>query len=147
MQAINGNIYVTYAQVDPSTHDDVSGAGNGYLNVFDPNGRLLKRVVSQGQLNSPWGITVAPAGFGEFSNRLLIGNFGDGMINAFDLATGEFVGTLKGADQQPIQIEGLWGLAFGNGFSDQPVNTLFFAAGPADEQHGLYGRIDSTSGM
>jgi len=98
--------------------------------------------VTQGQLNAPWGMALAPAGFGKFANCLLIGNFGDGTINAYDFATGHFVGQLKEADRRPIKIDGLWGLAFGNGFNNQPVDTLFFAAGPADESHGLYGRID-----
>ncbi|RZI40687.1 TIGR03118 family protein [Herbaspirillum sp. HC18] len=145
IQAIHGDIYVTYAKVDPSTFDDVKGQGNGYVNVFDPNGKFIRRIASKGQLNAPWGIAFAPAGFGEFSNRLLIGNFGDGTINAYDLATGNFVGTLKGSDHQPIKIDGLWGLAFGNGYAGQPVNSLFFTAGPGDEEHGLYGRIDSSA--
>lgn len=146
LQAINGDIYVSYAKQDADRHDDVKGAGLGFVNVFDPNGKLIRRVVSRGRLNAPWGMAVAPAGFGRFSGRLLVGNFGDGRINAYDLATGEFVGRLKGVDRRPIQIEGLWGLAFGNGFANQPVNTLFFAAGPGDEQHGLYGRIDVAPG-
>ena len=146
LQAINGDIYVSYAKQDASRHDDVAGKGLGFVNVFDPNGHLIKRVVSGGRLNAPWGMTVAPAGFGKFSNRLLVGNFGDGRINAYDLVTGEFVGRLKSTDHRPIQIDGLWGLAFGNGFANQPVNTLFFAAGPGDEQHGLYGRIDVAPG-
>jgi uncharacterized protein (TIGR03118 family) len=99
-------------------------------------------VISGGKLNAPWGMALAPAGFGKFSNRLLVGNFGDGTINAYDLARGRFVGALKGVDRRPLAIDGLWGIAFGNGFAGQPVNTLFFAAGPGDEQHGLYGRID-----
>ena len=91
-------------------------------------------------------MTLAPAGFGKFSNRLLVGNFGDGTINAYDLATGSFVGKLRSAYRRPIRISGLWGLAFGNGFQNQPVNTLFFAAGPGDEKHGLYGRVDVAPG-
>lgn len=146
LQAINGNIYVSYAKQDADKHDDVQGQGLGFVDVFDPNGNLIRRVVSRGRLNAPWGMTLAPAGFGKFSNRLLVGNFGDGRINAYDLATGEFVGRLKGTDHRPIQIDGLWGIAFGNGFLSQPVNTLFFAAGPGDEQHGLYGRIDLAPG-
>jgi len=142
VQAINGEIYVAYAKQDADRHDEVAGAGLGYVDVFDPSGKLIKRVASQGALNAPWGMVVAPAGFGKFSGRLLIGNFGDGTINAYDLATGEAVGTLTGTNQQPIRIQGLWGLAFGNGFANQSVNSLFFAAGPGDEQHGLYGRID-----
>lgn len=143
LQAINGNIYVTYAKQNAAKHDDVAGKGFGFVNVFNPDGHLIKRMVSQGKLNAPWGIALAPAGFGKFSNRLLIGNFGDGKINAYELNTGKFVGQLKGADRQPIQIDGLWGIAFGNGFMGQLVNTLFFAAGPGDEQHGLYGRIEA----
>jgi len=146
LQAINGDIYVAYAKQDAAQHDDVAGKGLGFVNVFDPNGHLIRRIASRGHLNSPWGMTLAPAGFGKFSNRLLVGNFGDGRINAYDLATGRHVGQLKGADRQAIRISGLWGLAFGNGFVNQPVNTLFFAAGPGDEKHGLYGRIDIVPG-
>jgi uncharacterized protein (TIGR03118 family) len=146
LQAINGNIYVSYAKQDADKHDDVKGPGLGFVNVFDPNGKLIRRVASRGQLNAPWGMALAPAGFGKFSNRLLVGNFGDGHINAYDLATGQFVGQLKGTNHRSIQIDGLWGLAFGNGFLNQPVNTLFFAAGPNDEADGLYGRIDVVAG-
>ena len=146
IQAINGNVYVTYAKQDADKHDDVQGKGLGYVNVFDPNGKLIDRVISKGPLNAPWGLALAPADFGDFSNSLLVGNFGDGRINAFDLATGEFLGTLKGADGKPISIEGLWGLAFGNGYSGQPVNTLFFTAGSNGEAGGLYGRIDPIPG-
>ncbi|MHB8533949.1 MAG: TIGR03118 family protein [Sulfuricaulis sp.] len=146
LQAINGNLYVSYAKQDVVRHDDVKGKGLGFVDVFDPNGHLIQRVVSHGRLNAPWGMALAPAGFGKFSNRLLVGNFGDGRINVYNLATGKFVGRLKGMDHRPIQIDGLWGIAFGNGFLSQPVNTLFFAAGPDGEQHGLYGRIDTAPG-
>jgi uncharacterized protein (TIGR03118 family) len=146
IQAINGNIYVTYAKQDGDRHDDVQGKGFGYVDVFDPNGKLLDRVASKGQLNAPWGLALAPAGFGDFSNSLLVGNFGDGRINAFDIATGEFLGQLKGMDGKPITIDGLWGIAFGNGFASQPVNTLFFTAGSNDEADGLYGRLDAVPG-
>ena len=142
LQAINGDIYVSYAKQDAARHDDVAGKGLGFINVFDPKGHLIKRLISQGELNAPWGMALAPAGFGKFGGRLLVGNFGDGTIHAYDLATGEFTGTLEDSGQRPIQINGLWGLAFGNGFDNQPVDTLFFAAGPGDEKHGLYGRID-----
>jgi len=142
IQAINGNIYVTYAKQDADRHDDVAGKGLGYVDVFDPNGNLIDRIVSEGPLNAPWGLALAPAGFGEFAGALLVGNFGDGRINAFDPMTGKHLGELKNDKGKPIEIEGLWGLAFGNGFNGQPVNTLFFTAGPDDEEHGLYGRID-----
>ncbi|MET3132091.1 uncharacterized protein (TIGR03118 family) [Oxalobacteraceae bacterium GrIS 1.11] len=146
IQAINGDLYVSYARQDGAKHDDVKGKGLGFLDVFDPNGRLIRRLVSRGDLNAPWGMALAPAGFGKFGNRLLVGNFGDGMINAYDLVTGQFAGRLKAADRRPLRIDGLWGLAFGNGFLSQPVDTLYFAAGPGDEQHGLYGRIDALPG-
>jgi uncharacterized protein (TIGR03118 family) len=147
MRNLDGNIYVTYAKQDAAKHDDVAGKGNGFVNVFDPQGNLIRRIVTRGRLNSPWGMAIAPAGFGKFSHRLLVGNFGDGRINAYDLASGEFIGSLHGSDGKALHIEGLWGIGFGNGFVSQPVNTLFFAAGPGDEAHGLYGRIDVVPGM
>jgi uncharacterized protein (TIGR03118 family) len=146
IQAINGDLYVSYAKQDADRHDDVHGRGLGYINVFDPDGHLLRRLVSNGALNAPWGMTLAPASFGKFSNRLLVGNFGDGTINAYDLASGAWVGRLKGPDRRPVQIPGLWGIAFGNGLSNQPIDTLFFTAGPGDEKHGLYGRLDVAPG-
>lgn len=142
IQAISGNVYVTYAKQDADRHDDVKGKGLGFVDVFDPNGNLIRRVVTRGRLNAPWGLALSPAGFGELGDSLLVGNFGDGHINAFDLATGEFVSEMKGTDGKPVVIDGLWGLAFGNGFANQPVNTLFFTAGPDGEAHGLYGRLD-----
>jgi uncharacterized protein (TIGR03118 family) len=146
LQAINGDIYVTYAKQDADRRDDVPGSGFGFISVFSPNGQFVRRVASHGVLNAPWGLALAPANFGRFANRLLVGNFGDGALNAFDLDSGKFVGRLRGTDHKPITIEGLWGIAFGNGLSNQPVDTLFFAAGPGDEQHGLYGRLDATPG-
>lgn len=143
IQAIGGNLYVTYAKQDADGEDDVAGAGLGFVDVYDPNGFLLRRVAAHGPLNAPWGLALAPAGFGRFANALLVGNFGDGRINAYDLVTGRYIGRLRGADHRPIQIEGLWGLAFGNGFANQPVNTLYFTAGPNDETHGLYGSISA----
>jgi uncharacterized protein (TIGR03118 family) len=143
IQAINGDIFVTYAKQDVDREEEVTGSGRGFVNAYDPNGRLLNRVAWRGALNAPWGIAQAPAGFGLFSNALLIANFGDGRINAYDPIFNIFLGTLRGPDHHTIQIEGLWGIAFGNGLSNQPVNTLFFAAGPDDEAHGLYGRLDA----
>ena len=107
---------------------------------------LLDRVASKGKLNSPWGLALAPAGFGKFSGNLLVGNFGDGHINAFDLATGDPRGQFKDANGKTLAIDGLWGLAFGNGYKGQPVNTLFFTAGPNGESDGLYGRLDPAPG-
>ena len=93
-----------------------------------------------------WGLALAPAAFGDFSNSLLVGNFGDGTINAFDIATGDFLGQMKDANGKTLAIDGLWGLAFGNGYANQPVNSLFFTAGPNDEADGLYGRLDPAPG-
>ncbi len=142
IQNINGDLYVTYAKQDADRGDDVPGPGFGYVDVYDPDGKLLRRFAAQGALNAPWGIALAPAGFGRAAGRLLIGNFGDGRINAYDFATGMPVGPLDDASGNPIQIEGLWGLAFGNGYSSQSVNSLYFTAGPNDESDGLYGRLD-----
>jgi uncharacterized protein (TIGR03118 family) len=142
IQNILGNLYVTYARQDEEGEDDVTGAGFGFVNVFDPDGHLIRRFASRGKLNAPWGIALAPADFGRFSNSLLVGNFGDGRITAFDLDTREVKGQLRVADGQPLEIDGLWGLAFGNGVLGQRTNSLFFTAGPDDEEHGLYGRID-----
>jgi uncharacterized protein (TIGR03118 family) len=137
---------VTYAKQDADAEDDVAGPGFGFVDVFDANGALIRRFATRGQLNAPWGMALAPADFGRFSNALLIGNFGDGRINAFDLASGERLGSLHMPDGKAVSIEGLWGMQFGNGLMNQPVNTLFFAAGPGDEEHGLYGRIDPAPG-
>lgn len=146
LQAINGDLYISYAKQDAQRHDDVKGAGFGFVSVVAPDGRFLRRFASGGALNAPWGMALAPASFGRFSNRLLVGNFGDGAINAYDLATGKWLGQLKGTDHKPIHIDGLWGIAFGNGVSEQPIDTLFFSAGPNDEGNGLYGRLDVAPG-
>ena len=142
IQNINGNLFVTYAKQDADREDDVKGPGFGYVDIYDPNGVLLRRFASRGALNAPWGVALAPAGFGRASNLLLIGNFGDGRINAYDSVFGLPLGPLTNMHGRPITIDGLWGLAFGNGYLGQSVNTLFFTAGPDDEAHGLYGRID-----
>ena len=112
--------------------------------MFDADGFLLKRFITRGALNAPWGMALAPAGFGRFSNLLLVGNFGDGTINAFDPVNGGHRGACA---ERPrgSRIDGLWGIAFGSGVQGQPTDTLFFAAGPDDEEHGLYGRIDAVS--
>ena len=146
IQNLNGDLYVTYARQDDNRQDDVAGRGLGFVDVFDADGHLLRRLVARGALNAPWGLALAPASFGKFGNRLLVGNFGDGRINAYDLATGQFRGQLQGADHRPLQIDGLWGLSFGNGVQNQPTRALFFTAGPDDEAHGLYGRIDAVAG-
>jgi uncharacterized protein (TIGR03118 family) len=131
IQNINGKLYVTYAVQDAAKHDDVAGAGNGIVDEFDTNGNFLKRLVSSGVgsvLNSPWGLALAPSNFGQFSNDLLVGNFGDGTINAFDL-NGNFLGTLTDPSGNQIVIEGLWGLLFGGGTAASgAADQLFFRA-------------------
>jgi uncharacterized protein (TIGR03118 family) len=148
IQNINGTIYVTYALQDEDKEDDVAGPGNGYVDAFDTSGNLIRRVASAGELNSPWGLALAPAGFGRFSGDLLVGNFGDGRIHAFDptqlTSAGEFeaVGLLHSAAGRPVKIDGLWALQFGHGASaNGPTTTLFFTAGPDDEEHGLFGSL------
>lgn len=143
IQNIQGNLYVAYAKLKEGSTDEQAGPGLGFVDVFDADGFLLKRLVSRGRLNAPWGLALAPAGFGRFSNRLLVGNFGDGIINAYDVFDGHLVGHLRMSNGRDVKIEGLWGIAFGNGLQNQPTDTLFFAAGPDGENHGLYGRIDA----
>jgi uncharacterized protein (TIGR03118 family) len=142
IQAINGRIFVTYAKQGPGAVDDVKGAGFGFVDVYDGDGTLVKRFAEHGKLNAPWGIALAPSDFGRYSNHILIGNFGDGRINAFDM-NGSFDDTLRGDHHRPIEIDGLWGLSFGNGAAAGPTNALFFTSGPDDESHGLFGRIDA----
>lgn len=141
IQNLNGDIYVTYAKKKPGTDDDLAGPGNGFVNVFDANGNLIRRVASHGKLNSPWGLAIAPANFGKFSNHLLVGNFGNGRINAFDPATHRFRGQLRDTNGKKLEIDGLWGIAFGNGVMKQSADVLFFAAGPNEEANGLYGTL------
>jgi len=147
IQNINGTLYVTYALQDDDAEDDVAGPGHGFVDAYDTAGTLLRRVASRGPLNSPWGLALAPAGFGAFSNMLLIGNFGDGRINAYDLSvstsTGDAVavGPLHSAKGPPLKIDGLWALQFGNGAGAGPKTTLFFTSGPFDEAHGLFGSL------
>lgn len=141
--AINGDLFVTYARQDDARHDDVKGPGLGFVDVFDAGGHLVKRLISRGQLNAPWGLVVAPDAFGKFGGRLLVGNFGDGTINVYDPSDGKPLGRLRDPHRARIAIDGLWGLAFGNGFRGQLADSLYFTAGPAGESHGLYGRIDA----
>jgi uncharacterized protein (TIGR03118 family) len=138
---LGGRLYVTYAKQNAEKHDDVAGPANGFVDIFDTNGNLIQRLVTRGRLNSPWGVTFAPADFGQFSNDLLVGNFGDGRINVVDPHTGEFLGQLRDRNNTAITIDGLWGLAFGNGVNAGPTNTLFFTAGIDDEAHGLFGSL------
>jgi uncharacterized protein (TIGR03118 family) len=146
IENLEGQLYVTYAKQDADKEDDVAGQGLGFVDVFDTNGHFLQRVATRGQLNAPWGLAFAPADFGRFSNDLLVGNFGNGRINAYRRQGGHFhfVGQLRGLDGKRIMIDGLWALRFGSGGANNgPTNALFFTAGPDDEQHGLFGRISA----
>ncbi len=143
IQALGGKLYVAYAKQNATKRADVAGAGNGYVSVFDLNGALLTHLISAGNLNSPWGLALAPAGFGDFANNLLVGNFGDGTINAYNPTTGAFVATLQDAKGANIAISGLWGLRAGNGGNGGDVNAIYFAAGTGGEQHGLFGSLQA----
>jgi uncharacterized protein (TIGR03118 family) len=141
VQGIGPNIYVTYAKQDSMRHDDVPGAGLGVVAVFNPRGRLLAQLEHGPWLNAPWGVAMTPADFGEFSHTVLVGNFGSGTIAAFNPLTGDFMGNLLNPDGTRLTIDGLWGLAFGNGGASGPGNTLFFTAGPDEETNGLFGSL------
>ncbi len=147
IQNIGGLLYVTYAATNGG-HDEIDGSGLGFVDVYDSNGVLQKRLASQGALNAPWGLALAPAsGFGALSGDLLVGNFGDGLINAYDPSSGAFEGTLDDANGNPISIPGLWGIDFGNGAQGTSVDSLYFNAGiptPGQddiESHGLFGEL------
>lgn len=140
---LNGKLYVTYAKQDANKKFDVPGAGNGFVDVYDTSGKLLQHLISNGALNSPWGIAIAPATFGQYANSLLVGNFGDGLINAYDPNTGAYVGTLKDADGKNIVIDGLWALLVGNGGNGGDKDSVFFTAGPGGQKHGLLGSIQA----
>jgi len=140
VHSIGTNVYVTYAQVNPTTGHETVGAGLGYVDIFDNNGNLLQRAISQGALNAPWGMGQAPAGFGSFAGDILVGNFGDGVINAFDPTTFALVGPLQSAPGTSIANPGLWEIFFGqNGVGDP--NTLYFAAGINGGKDGLFGSV------
>jgi len=138
VQVLDGKLYVTFAKQDASRHDNVDGAGLGFVDEFSLNGSLIKRVASNGPLNAPWGLAIAPAGFGEFSGDLLVGNFGDGTINVFNPTTDAYLGKLDRPDGKPFQETDLWALQ-ANG--DQ----ILFTAGLANEAHGLFGSLSATS--
>jgi uncharacterized protein (TIGR03118 family) len=143
VQNIGGEIFVAYAKQNEDGDEEVAGEGFGYVSAFGTDGSFHGRVASAGELNAPWGLANAPATFGKFGGDLLVGNFGDGRIHAFKQGEGgwEEHGVLKGTDHRPIEIEGLWGIGFGNGANAGPTSTLFFAAGPEEETHGLFGSI------
>jgi len=134
---LGGSIYVAYA-LQGAGKDDDPGAGHGFVDKYDLNGVFQTRLISQGALNSPWGLAIAPAGFGDVGGALLVGNFGDGRINAYNSTTGAFIQTLTDASGNPLVIDGLWGLAVGNGAN---AGSVYFTAGPGGEEHGLFGKL------
>ncbi len=145
IQNIGGHLFVTFAK-QSGGNDEVAGQGLGFVDEFATDGTFIARVATRGQLNAPWGLAMAPSNFGRFSGDLLIGNFGDGTINAYaPQADGTWAhrGQLRTADHKPVTIDGLWGLGFGNGAGSGATNALYFTAGPDDESHGLFGRIQA----
>jgi len=141
VQIVGGMVFVTFAKQDAALHDDVAGAGLGYVDAFSASGTLLMRLEHGPWLNSPWAVAMAPAGFGKLSGKLLVGNFGSGQIATFDAKEGEFEGMMRGSRGRPITIDGLWGLGFGNGANSGPATTLYFTAGIQGEAHGLFGTL------
>jgi len=133
---LNDKLYVAFAEREEDGDDEVAGKGLGYVDVFDTQGILLKHLISNGKLNAPWGMMIAPPGFGKYAGRLLVGNFGDGRIHAYDANKGNFKGMLRVERGKPLVIDGLWAL-----FPGPNDNTIIFSAGPDDETHGLLGQI------
>ncbi|MFY9747725.1 MAG: TIGR03118 family protein [Acidobacteriaceae bacterium] len=141
IQNIGGELYVTYAKQDSQKHDEVDGAGLGFVDVFSPFGFLLRRMQHGPWLNGPWALALASGDFGIYSHDLLVGQFGSGQIAVYDPVTGAFKGLLEDSTNTPIAIDGLWGLSFGSGGTSGPANTLYFTAGPDGENHGLFGTL------
>ena len=145
IQNMGGRIFVAFAKQNADAEDEVAGRGLGFVDVFDMDGALLGRVATRGLLNAPWGLAMAPAGFGRFGGDLLVGNFGNGQINAYhERPNGTFAhhGRLRTPGGRPIASDGLWVLQFGNDAAAGSSGSLFFTAGPVDETHGLFGKID-----
>jgi uncharacterized protein (TIGR03118 family) len=148
IQKIGRHIFVTYAKQDADAEDDVAGPGLGFVDMYSKRGKLLEHVASRGVLNAPWGLAMAPKNFGEADGDLLIGNFGNGKIHVYDVeGDGDFEldGALQRRNGNDMVIDGLWALRFGNGDVAGPRNSLFFTAGPNDEKHGLFGKIEPAS--
>jgi uncharacterized protein (TIGR03118 family) len=147
IQNIHGTLFVTYAKQDADAEDEVTGAGEGFVDAYSLRGKLLARVATRGPLNAPWGLALAPHEFGRFSGDLLVGNFGNGRINAFapDGSGFDHEGLLRRPRGRAVRIDGLWALQFANGGPSGPTNALFFTAGPDDEEHGLFGRLKASS--
>jgi len=146
IQNVGGNIVVTFAQRNPGSTDENDGPGLGFVRVFDTDGNVLIRVQHGTFLNAPWGIALAPGDFGPFSHRLLIGNFGDGTINAFNAMSGKWEGTMLDTNGATLSIAGLWGLSFGgDGSSNGLATALYFTSGPNDEGDGVFGTLTASS--
>jgi uncharacterized protein (TIGR03118 family) len=142
IQNVGGNIVVTFAKHLPGEKDELHGAGLGFVDVFDLNGNLLLRLQHNQTMNAPWGIAQAPTDFGVFSHRLLIGNFGDGTIHAYNAVSGKLEGTIEDSTGVPISIDGLWAISFGGGNTNSGLaNELFYTAGPNEESNGLLGKL------
>jgi uncharacterized protein (TIGR03118 family) len=141
VQVLNGSIFVTFAQQVTGSHDEAHGAGLGIVDQFDLNGNLIARVGTHGKLDAPWGLAIAPASFGWAAGDLLVGNFGDGTVSVFDIATDKFLGQLMDQNGGALSIDGLWGLIPGNGGGAGSANSIYFSAGPSDEGDGLFGAI------
>ncbi|HEX4742514.1 MAG TPA: TIGR03118 family protein [Caulobacteraceae bacterium] len=147
VQVLNNMVFVAYAQQKSGQAapiiNEQDGAGLGFVDEFDGTGKFVQRFDAPGgNLNAPWGLVIAPSNYGSLSGDLLVGNFGDGTISAYNLTSGAYVGKLTNTSGATVVLPGLWGIAFGNGADNQPTTTLFFASGPSAEAHGLYGRID-----
>jgi uncharacterized protein (TIGR03118 family) len=142
IQAVGTTVIVTYALQDEDAHDDVAGVGNGFVDLFTVDGQFQQRLVSNGRLNSPWGIAIAPSDFGALSSAVLIGNFGDGLINAYHPTSGVQLAIAADPSGNTLAIDGLWSLVFGNDTAGAAHNQLFFTAGPNGETGGLLGRLD-----
>ena len=137
VQVLDGKLFVTFAQQDADRHDDVAGPGHGFVDEFNLKGQMIERVASHGPLNSPWGLAIAPNGFGEFSGDLLVGNFGDGTINVFNPTTDQFLGKLDRPNGEPFHATDLWALKASG-------DNILFTAGLAHEAHGLFGELSPT---
>jgi uncharacterized protein (TIGR03118 family) len=137
---VGTNVFITYAKQDAERHDDVAGAGHGFIDEYTNYGVWLRRFASRGTLNSPWGMVVAPSSFGTFAGDLLVGNFGNGRIHAFNLRTGQFEGALRRPNHHVVKIDGLWGLVVGDSAAGG-TDAIWFSAGPDSEAHGLLGQL------
>ena len=147
IQNIGGSLFVTYAKQDATRHDDVAGDGLGFVEIFTPTGRHIAHLQHGSWFNAPWGVVWTTRDFGEFSNAILVGNFGSGWVAAFNGFTYKFMGFLKNPDDSILTIDGLWSLTFGNDAAAGPANTLFFTAGINGEQDGLFGTITPVDGL